>query len=361
MRVLLVEDDPDFAMLIEHRAAKREDWALVGKAGTLAEAIERIEDTEPEVVLLDLGLPDSSGMDTVEAIVERFHPLAIVVLTALDSARVAAEALRAGAQDYLDKAEASPALLARTVRYARERARHAETIARQQRELSDFATHAAHDLQAPLRSMTIFAEMLEEDLGDRIGEQEKESIRHIVQGASRMQTLIADLMAYARAGHDDPFEAVDSMQLLSELHDELRDEFEQTGVVADIGYVPEAFGQVTPIRQALRNLLGNAIKFRRGSSPMVRISGYEEDGRTVMEVFDNGIGIPKDAISRVVEPFSRVHGLGHYPGSGLGLALVERVVRRHGGHIRIDSDVGRGTTVRIDLPSLGSAMATAAR
>ena len=94
---------------------------------------------------------------------------------------------------------------------------------------------------------------------------------------------------------------------------------------------------------------------------MVRISGYEEDGRTVMEVFDNGIGIPKNAISRVVEPFSRVHGLGHYPGSGLGLALVERVVRRHGGHIRIDSDVGRGTTVRIDLPSLGSAMATAVR
>jgi len=360
VRVLLVEDDPDFAMLIEHGASKRRDWKLVGRAESLADAIEQIREKEPEVVLLDLGLPDSDGTDTVKAIVERFHPMAIVVLTALDSLAVATEALRAGAQDYLDKSEASPALLARTVRYARERARHAETIARQQRELADFATNAAHDLQAPLRSMTVFAEMLEEDLGDSLGERERESVRHIVQGATRMRVLIADLMAYARAGHDDPFDMIDLMEVLSGLHDEFRADLAQSGVVVDIGYVPAVFGQVTPIRQALRNLLSNAIKFRRESAPTVRISGYEEGDRTVIEVFDNGIGIPKDSISRVVQPFSRVHGLQRYPGSGLGLALVERVIRRHGGRVRIDSDLGRGTTVRIDLPKSAAAGPTAA-
>ena len=361
MRVLLVEDDPDFAMLIAHFASKRRDWTLVGRAESLADAIELIEAEEPEVVLLDLGLPDSHGTDTVKAIVNRFHPLAIVVLTALDSLAIATEALRAGAQDYLDKSEASPVLLARTVRYARERARHTETIARQQRELADFATQAAHDLQAPLRSMTLFAELLEEDLGDRLSAREMDSVRHIVEGAMRMRVLIGDLMAYARAGHDDPFLVVDLMQLLAELHDEFHAELAESGVVVDIGYVPTVFGQAVPLRQALRSLLSNAIKFRRDASPMVRISGYEEDERVVIEVFDNGIGIPKGAISRAVMPFSRVHGAQHHPGSGLGLAVVERVVRRHGGRVRIDSDLGCGTTVRIDLPRSADAMATEER
>ena len=80
----------------------------------------------------------------------------------------------------------------------------------------------------------------------------------------------------------------------------------------------------------------------------------------MVEVFDNGIGIPKEAISKVVQPFARVHGPGIYSGSGLGLSLVERVVRRHGGRLRIDSDVGRGTTVRIDFPGSSEAMVRAA-
>ena len=349
--MFLVEDDQDFAALIEHGAAKRKDWFLAGKATTLAEALEGIETNRPDVVLLDLGLPDSDGTATVDAIVQRFHPMAVVVLTGLDSDRAAAEALRAGAQDFLDKSDASPAVLARTVQYARERAHYSATIAQQQRELAEFAHHAAHDLQAPLRSMSVFAEMLQEDLGGRLSTEERDSLRHIVDGAARMRTLVSDLIAYARSGHDDPFVSIDMQSLLGELHGEFATQLEQSGVVMDIGYLPPAYGQLTPIRQALRCLICNAIKFRRSDRPLVRVSGYSESDRTFVEVFDNGIGIPKNAIDRVVEPFSRVHGVGGYPGSGLGLALADRVVRRHEGTLRIESEVNHGTTVRLDLPT----------
>lgn len=349
--MFLVEDDLDFAALIEHGAAKRRDWLLAGKAATLAEALEGIETKRPDVVLLDLGLPDSDGTATVDAIVQRFHPMAVVVLTGLDSEFAAAEALRAGAQDYLDKSDASPAVLARTVQYARERAYYSATIAQQQRELAEFAHHAAHDLQAPLRSMSVFAEMLEEELGGRLSSHERDSLRHIVDGATRMRTLVSDLIAYARSGHDDPFVPLDLQTMLGELHSDFAPELEQAGVVMDIGYLPPAQGQETPVRQALRCLIGNAIKFRRTDRPIVRISGYGDGGRTFVEVFDNGIGIPKNAIDRVVEPFSRVHGVSRYPGSGLGLALADRVVRRHEGTLRIESELNHGTTVRLDFPT----------
>jgi signal transduction histidine kinase len=349
--VFLVEDDQDFAALIEHGASKRHDWLLTGTASTLAEALEGIESKRPDVVLLDLGLPDSEGTATVDAIVQRFHPMAVVVLTGLDSGAAASEALRAGAQDFLDKSDASPAVLARTVHYARERAYYSATVAQQQRELADFASHAAHDLQAPLRSMSVFAELLEEDLGERLSSRERNSLQHIVSGAARMRTLVSDLIAYARSGHDDPFVTIDLQSMLGELHGDFAAELEEAGVVMDIGYLPPGHGQEAPVRQALRCLVGNAIKFRRSDGPIVRISGYCEADRTFVEVFDNGIGIPKNAIDRVVEPFSRVHGVTHYPGSGLGLALADRVVRRHEGTLRIESELGHGTTVRIDLPT----------
>lgn len=349
--MFLVEDDQEFAAALERESATRRDWLLAGKAVTLAEALEGIATKRPDVVLLDLGLPDSDGKATLDAIVRRFHPVAVVVLTGEHSEQLAVEALRAGAQDCLDKSDATPAVLARTVRLARERVRYSATLAEQQRELAEFAHHAAHDLQAPLRSMSVFAEMLEEDLGERLSSQESESLRHIVAGAARMRALVADLITYARSGHDDPFVPLDLQSMLGVLHSEFASELEEAGVVMDIGYLPRAHGQTTPVRLALRSLIGNAIKFRRSDRPIVRVSGYGESGRTFVEVFDNGIGIPKSATERVVEAFSRVHGMDRYPGSGLGLALVDRVVRRHSGKLRIESEPNHGTTVRIDLPT----------
>ncbi|MFN3185038.1 MAG: ATP-binding protein [Nannocystaceae bacterium] len=341
----------DFAKLIELRAAKQKEWVLVGSATTLAGALEAIEDARPDVVLLDLGLPDSQGNATVDAILRRYDPMAVVVLTGSERERAAAEALRAGAQDFLDKSDVSPPVLARAVRYARERAHYSATIAQQKRELAAFVDHAAHDLQAPVRSMSIFADMLAQDMGPRLSGEEATILGHIVTGAGRMRTLISDLVAFIRSGQDEPMGPLDLQAIALELRGEFEAELEETGVTLEIGSLPVAYGQLIPVRLALRCVISNAIKFRAEQAPTVRVTGSTRGDRTVVEVADNGIGIPESAIGSVREAFTRVHGVGGYTGSGLGLTLADRVVRRHAGTLEIESQLREGTTVRFDLPT----------
>ncbi|MGH1342437.1 MAG: ATP-binding protein [Nannocystales bacterium] len=350
VRVFLVEDDLDFAELIGHAAEMRPDWTLIGHATSLESAISEIGSTQPDVVLLDLKLPDSDGTGTVEAIVDRFHPLAIVVLTSLDATEAYSSALRAGAQDYLDKAEATPAVLSRTVRYARERASYAATIAKQQKEIADFATHAAHDLSAPLRSMRGFAELLDEELQGRLQGDEQEFLGHIVSSAKRLQGLISDLMEYARAGHGEESAPVDLAEVVEHVLGELGTVLHETGTKVVVSELPIVFGQASALRQALRNLIANAIKFSGDEKPRVEIRGRVEADHHVVEVRDNGIGIEARFLEKILQPFSRLHGQSEYPGSGLGLAVVDRIVQRHSGRMRVESEVGVGSVFMIELP-----------
>lgn len=350
VRVFLVEDDLDFAELIRDSARVRGDWTLIGHEPTLEDALVAIGRTGPDVVLLDLNLPDSDGTATVEAIVQRFHPLAIVVLTSLDERAASSAALRAGAQDYLDKGEATPAVLSRTVRYARERASYAATIAEQRKEIENFATRAAHDLAAPLRSMRGFAAILEEELEGRLEGEQKEYLRHIVSSSKRLQELITDLMKYARAGHGEDPAQLDLGEIVEHVLQELATVLRETAAEVVLGDFPVVFGQASGLRQALRNLVGNAVKFTEGRPPRIEISARTEQNRHVIEVRDNGIGIEGDDLERILEPFSRLHGQSEYEGSGLGLAVVDRIVRRHSGKLRIESEVGVGSAFIIELP-----------
>jgi signal transduction histidine kinase len=351
-RVFLVEDDAEFAALVRLGARRRDDWTLVGDAGSLEEALAGIERATPDVVLLDLGLPDSDGLGTVERVLARFEPLAVVVLTANDSESLASDALGAGAQDYLDKGDATPSMLARTIRYAADRARHSAAMVRQQEALAAFATHAAHDLSAPLRAIRTFAEMLVDELGPQLSEDHKMYLEQVSSGAARMRTLVDDLMAYARTGHDDAFVSIDLPTLVDELYTEAAAQLTSVRLIADIKEPLEIWGQRTAVQQAFRNLIGNALKFRSRDEPFVRLRAYRDCGRVFVEVIDNGIGIPADAVPSVTQPFARAHGSSEHPGSGLGLALVHRVAQRHGGSVELESELGRGTTVRVDFAAV---------
>lgn len=350
VRVFLVEDDLDFAELIGDSVGVRGDWALVGHATSLEDALTAIGTTRPDVVLLDLNLPDSDGTAAVEAIVERFHPLPIVVLTSPDARAASSAALRAGAQDYLDKEDATPAVLSRTVRYARERASYAATIAEQQQEIESFATRAAHDLAAPLRSIRGFGEILEEELEGRIDGDHKEYLHHIISSSKRLQALITDLMEYVRAGHGEDSSPVDLSEVVEHVLAELATVLRETAAEVVVGELPVVFGRASALHQALRNLIGNAVKFSGERTPRIEISARAENNHHVIVVRDNGIGIEDDYFERILQPFSRLHGQSEYEGSGLGLAVVDRIVQRHCGRMRIESEVGVGSAFIIELP-----------
>lgn len=349
IRVLLVEGDPDLAQVVDEAAKDTHHWFLTDRVTNLREALVVIEAAPPALVLLGQDLPDSKGMATVRTVVERFPGLPVVVLTDVEAPSDGTEALRAGAQDYLDRSAITPALLEKTLRYAVERTNFAAAIARQQRELEDFATQAAHDLNAPLRSMSGFADILTSKLADELSEQDREYLRQISTGARRLQGLISGLLSYARAGHGEDFTVIELDAVARGVVEDLAAVISEAGAVVHCESLPSVRGQATAVGVALRNLIANAIKYRSKEPPRVQIESRPLGERCLVAVRDNGIGIDREHVDRILRPFTRLHAQTAYEGAGLGLATVDRIVRRHGGTLRVASEVGRGSVFSFDL------------
>lgn len=316
---------------------------------SLQDAFEKIETLKPDVVLLDLNLPDSTGVATVDAVLDRCRPLPVVVLTAQADSAAVASVLRAGAQDYLDKGEATSEVLARTVRYARDRGEYARTIAEQQGELERFASTAAHDMSAPLRSMAGFSAILSRELAGQLDPKHEEFLRHIDLGAQRLQTLLRDLLEYARSGHREDPQVTSIPAVYDAIVSELEAPIRAAGAAIQIDAPHSVECEPTAIRVVLRNLVDNALKYKSTRPLEIEIRTQEDDGRCIVSVADNGLGIAADQQARIMEPFARLHAHNKVPGSGLGLATVDRIVRRHGGTLRVASEVDRGSVFSFDL------------
>lgn len=349
IRVLLVEGDADLGELVDDSAGQTRHWFLSDRVTNLREALEIIATVPPALVLLDLDLPDSKGTATVRAVVDRFPGLPVVVLTNPETSSDGTEALRAGAQDYLDRSTITPALLDKTLRYAVERTNFAAAIARQQQELEDFATQAAHDLNAPLRSMSGFADILMAKLADDLSEQHREYLAQISSGARRLQGLISGLLSYARADHHEEFTVVELDAVARGVVQDLAATISEAEAVVECGPLPSVRGQATAIGLALRNLIANAIKYRSQEPPLVRVESRPLGDRCLVAVRDNGIGIGHEHVDRILRPFTRLHAPSAYEGAGLGLATVDRIVRRHGGTLRVASELGQGSVFSFDL------------
>ncbi len=235
-----------------------------------------------------------------------------------------------------------------------------EGVEARNRELQDFAFVASHDLQEPLRKIQAFGERL----ADRSGtdEQGRDYIERMRHAAARMQTLIDDLLAYSRvATRGQAFVGVDLRAIAQEVTTDLEDAIERAGAELRIGELPVVQADPTQMRQLLQNLLSNALKFRAtGRTPRISIAceRFEKPGQdggrrerwARLVVRDNGIGFDNRHRERILQPFQRLHGRGEYEGTGIGLAIVRRIVERHGGTIEADGVPGGGATFVIELP-----------
>ena len=350
IRVLLVEGDAKLAGAVDDAARQTRHWLLSDRVTNLQEALVAIDATPPDLVLLDEDLPDSQGTATLRTVVERFPELPVVVLTDAETPSDGTDALRAGAQDYLDRSAITPALLDKTVRYAVERFDFAAAIARQQHELEDFATRAAHDLNAPLRSMSGFADILTAKLSDDLSEQHRVYLTQISSGARRLQGLISGLLSYARAGSDEELTVVDLGAVASQVIEDLADPIAEAEAVVECESLPTVHGQPMGLGLALRNLITNALAYRSERPPFIRVESRPIGGRCLIAVRDNGIGIEREQVQRILRPFTRLHAQQEIAGAGLGLATVDRIVRLHGGTLRVASEVGQGSVFSFDLP-----------
>ena len=233
-----------------------------------------------------------------------------------------------------------------------ELARRAEELARSNADLEQFAYVASHDLQEPLRKVASFCQLLEQRYGDELDERGRSYIEFAVDGAKRMQALIADLLEFSRTGRStQAFVACDFGVLARDAIGGYADQL--AGASVTVGALPTLPGDPTLYRALLDNLIGNAIKYRAGEDPPVISLSAERDGSEwVFTCSDHGIGIEPPYREQVFAVFQRLHGRSEFEGTGIGLALCKRIVEFAGGRIWIADPVdGIGTTVRWTLPT----------
>ena len=218
-------------------------------------------------------------------------------------------------------------------------------LTRSNEELQQFAYVASHDLQEPLRMISSYTQLLGRRYGDRFDGDAREFMAYIVDGAARMKQLIEDLLAYSRVGtRGKEFQMVDSGAALTRALANLRASQEASGAVVTHDRMPEVVADGAQLSQVFQNLIGNAMKFRAEEAPKIHVSAETRDTVWVFTVKDNGIGLDTQYAERIFMMFQRLHNKAEYPGTGIGLAIVKKIVERHGGRIWVESEPGKGST-----------------
>jgi PAS domain S-box-containing protein len=229
--------------------------------------------------------------------------------------------------------------------------RTAEDLARSNKDLEQFASVASHDLQEPLRMVTGFVELLAKENQGKLGSNADTYIEYAVDGARRMRTLIDDLLAYSRVStRGRQFEDTDATEALRYALANLHTAIGEAGGEVTHGPLPTVKADGTQLTQLFQNLVGNAVKFRSKEPPKIRVAARREGGDWLFSVADNGIGIAPEFQDRIFLIFQRLHTRREYPGTGIGLAICQKIVERHGGRLWVESGAGQGATFYFTLP-----------
>jgi len=230
-------------------------------------------------------------------------------------------------------------------------ARYAAELERSNRELEQFAYVASHDLQEPLRMISSFVKLLERRYKGALDEDADDYIHFAVDGADRMKRLIDDLLVYARVGPRGlRVEAVRMEDALQDAMANMRAVMEDSGAEVEHGELPEVEADRTRLVQLLQNLLGNAIKFRKEEPPRLTVEARRRPGEWQFSVKDNGIGIDPRYLEQIFVIFKRLHRKDAYPGTGIGLAVCQKIVECLGGRIWAESEPGEGATFFFTIP-----------
>jgi len=388
-KVLAVDDSPTYLNVLAEELRSESYEVIAASSGR--EALQLLEVQAVDCILMDLRMPDLSGQETCQIIKKRpeWRNIPLVILTSVEESQAMVEGMNAGADDYIPKStdfevlrarvraqlrrkqiedeyrsihkelvqkqvEAAEARAARTI--AEARAAMVDELEGKNRELEAFTYSVSHDLRAPLRSIEGFSKILTEECGDQLTPKAQHYLGRVVTAARRMGELIEALLQLARV--DRAVLTRRSIDL-SRLARGIAGELAQSDVKRSVEFIIEedvrADADHALMPSVLENLLGNAWKFTcHVPAPIIEMGTLRQNDGLVYFVRDNGAGFDPAHADKLFAPFQRLHSEAAFPGTGIGLATVQRIVDRHGGRVWAQSAVGHGATFFFTLGASGN-------
>jgi len=362
IKVVLIDDCPeDREMYRRFLQKSMPDNFQIVEASSGADGLECCKREQPDCVLIDYQIPDMDGLEFIHLLTkkEEYPFLPVLMLTGQGNEAVASTAMRTGASDYLIKNKLTAEGLTRAVTRAVEKAillqtneKQRQEIERSHGELEQFAHTASHDLQAPVRRITKFLELLQMDLNETLSERSKDYLDRAMKGAHHMRRLIKDLLDYSLVGGAQNIcEPVQLDQVLQEVLAQLEVMIVSTGGTVHVENLPTVWGNSTFLQQLFQNLIGNALKFRGEAAPVIHVAAQRQGANWQVTVEDNGVGIPSDSFDKIFGIFQRIDNGSQAEGTGIGLALCKKIVELHVGRIWVESTLNEGSAFHFTLPS----------
>jgi hypothetical protein len=368
-RILIVDDE---AAQMQALCDTLHDHGYETVGVTTGEAaLSTLREREFDLLLTDLIMPGMDGIALLRQALGAVPDLVGIIITGRSSITTAVEAMKSGAFDYILKPFKLSVILPvlsralgvqrlRLEKVALEQHLHQRTAELEavNKELESFCYAVSHDLRAPLRSIAGFASALSEEYLDRLDAPGQDYVQRVITAAQRMDHLIDDLLNLSRVTRAEFFEQnVDLSAIARDVVDELRRSSAERQVQVLIDDGIRVSGDARLLRIALENLLGNAWKFT-ANKPVAHIEvgcQTSSDGQLVCVVRDDGAGFDMTYANKLFGAFQRLHSATQFPGTGIGLATVQRIIHRHGGRIWAEAKVNEGATFSFTFPSLRQA------
>ena len=353
-RVLVADDNSDLRTFLSSLLTPHYEVQTVVDG---RQALAAVQARKPDLVLSDVMMPNLDGLGLVRALRENpeTRTLPVILLSARAGQEASLEGLAAGADDYLAKPFTSQELLARVrthLTMARARDELVTKLTQANEDLRAFNSSVSHDLRAPLRALDGFAGILEEDHAAELNDEARRKIRIIRDSVQRMADIVDALLALSRIGYQVvKKERFDTGALVARICTELTTS--DTGADADIsiGSLPQTLADQTLLRQVWVNLISNALKYSSTRvRPRVQISGFDKGEESVFCIKDNGVGFDMSNIDRLFGVFQRLHRSEEFSGTGIGLAIVKRIVEKHLGRVWAESTLNEGAAFFFSLP-----------
>ncbi len=358
INILVVDDEIADRKLVKMLLARSQQPVefVVTPAGSLNESFESLENNDFDLVLLDLGLPDSQGLETIERFCQACPHIPVIVLTGLADEKTGVEAIKRGASDYLVKKKSFEDILIRAIRYSLERKqaykkrdellKRLETV---NEELRNFTYMASHDLKTPLLGIAMLANWISTDCADKFDDNNKERMDLLINRIDQTNNLIDGVLEYSRIERvEEAMVPINLNDLVARVIDMIK--LPETITITANNELPEIQCKETHLSQLFQNLLSNAVQHIDKPNGRIEIGCDKENDFWKFAVSDNGPGIEEEHFERIFQIFQTLSPRDKADSTGVGLAIAKKIVELYGGRIWVESNIGKGSTFFFTLP-----------